>query len=115
IARVEAARKQGLKISADMYCYTAAGTGLDACVPPWVHAGGREMFRKRLVDPALRPRIVQEIKEKRDGWENFYLGAGTPDNLLLVEFAKEHLKPFQGQTLAQMAERRKRDPVETML
>src|SRR5262249_19797537 len=40
IAKVEAAGKEGLVITADMYCYTAGCTGLDACIPPWAQDGG---------------------------------------------------------------------------
>src|SRR5262245_14987788 len=58
IARVETARREGLKITADMYCYTAGATGLTACVPPWAHEGGMPALRRRIQDPALRPKIV---------------------------------------------------------
>jgi N-acyl-D-amino-acid deacylase len=115
IARVEAARKEGLKITADMYCYTAGGTGLTACIPPWVHDGGPLALRRRLQDKEQRPRIVQEIKTSTEGWENFYLGAGSPERILLVEFKQQRLKPLQGKTLAQVAEQRRKDPVETLL
>jgi N-acyl-D-amino-acid deacylase len=115
IARVETARKEGLAITADMYCYTAGATGLNASVPPWAHAGGQEALRRRLQDNATRAKIVDEILHKTTGWENFYLGAGSPDRILLVDFAKDHLKPFQGQSLAEIAKRRGKDPVETML
>jgi N-acyl-D-amino-acid deacylase len=114
IAKVEAARREGLAITANVYCYTAGATALTACVPPWVHAGGQEVLRRRLRDPALRPRIVREIREQSAGWENFYIGAGSPDNILLVGFKKEHLKPLQGKTLAQIAAQRSKDPVETL-
>jgi N-acyl-D-amino-acid deacylase len=115
IERVEAARREGLAITADMYCYTAGATGLNASIPPWVHDGGQEALRKRVRDPETRKRIVHEIRNSRDGWENFYLGAGSPDRILLVDFAKEHLKPLQGKTLADVAKQRGNDPVETLL
>jgi N-acyl-D-amino-acid deacylase len=115
ITKVEAARREGLAITADMYCYTAGATGLNASIPPWAHAGGQEALRQRLRDPKIRAQIVDEIRHKTDGWENFYLGAGSPENILLVDFAKAHLKPFQGQTLAEIAKRRGKDPVETLL
>jgi N-acyl-D-amino-acid deacylase len=115
IARIEAARREGLAVTADMYCYTAAATGLNACIPPWVHAGGQPALRRRVRDPELRPRIVREIRDSTQGWENLYRAAGSPNNILLVGFKQEALKPFQGQTLAQVAERRKKDPIETLL
>jgi N-acyl-D-amino-acid deacylase len=115
IAKVEAARRQGLAITANMYCYTAGATALTACVPPWVHSGGQEALRRRLRDPDLRPRIVREIREQSKDWENFYLGAGSPENILLVGLKKEQLKPLQGKTLAQVAAQRGKDPVETLV
>lgn len=115
IEKVEAARREGLKITADMYCYTAGSTGLNASIPPWVHDGGQDELRKRLRDTATRKRIIDEIKNRSDGWENFYLGAGSPDRILLVDFAKEQLKPLQGKTLADVAKQRGKDPVETLL
>jgi N-acyl-D-amino-acid deacylase len=115
IEKVEAARREGLAITADMYCYTAGATALTACVPPWVHAGGQEALRRRLRNPELRPRIIREIREHSEGWENFYIGAGSPDNILLVGFKKEQLKRLQGKTLAQIAALRGKDPVETLV
>ncbi len=115
IAKVEAARREGLPITADMYCYTAGGTGLNACIPPWAHEGGAPALFRRLRDPELRPRIAKEVRESSAGWENFYLGAGTPENILLVGFRKEHLKPLQGKTLAEVASQRDKDPVDTLI
>jgi N-acyl-D-amino-acid deacylase len=115
VAKVEAARREGLAITADVYCYTAGATALTACVPPWVHSGGQEALRRRLRNPDLRPRIVREIREQGEGWENFYLGSGSPENILLVGFKKEQLKPLQGKTLAQIAAQRGKDPVETLV
>src|SRR5262249_39726332 len=115
IARVEAARREGLAITANMYCYTAGATALTACVPPWVHSGGQEALRRRLRDPDLRPRIVRAIREQSKDWENFYMGAGSPENILLVGLKKERLKPLQGKTLAQVASQRGKDPVETLV
>jgi N-acyl-D-amino-acid deacylase len=115
IARVEAARRAGLDITADMYCYTAGSTGLNASIPPWAHDGGQAALRRRLREPATRERIADEIRHRSDGWENFYLGAGSPDRILLVEFAKNELKPLQGKTLAEVAAQRGNDPVETLM
>lgn len=115
IATVEAARREGLPVTANMYCYTAGATSLTACVPPWVHSGGQEALRRRLRDPDLRPRIVGEIRAQSKDWENFYRGAGSPENVLLVGFKKEQLKPLQGKTLAQVAAQRGKDPVETLV
>jgi N-acyl-D-amino-acid deacylase len=113
VAKVESARNTGLKITANMYCYTAGCTGLDACIPPWAQDGGEVAMRRRLRDPEARKRIAADL-QKTD-WPNFYANAGSPENVLLVGFKKDHLKPLQGMTLAQVAAKRGNDPVETMM
>ena len=115
LARIEAAQKAGDKITANMYTYTAAGTGLDACLPPWTAEGGYPDLFKRLRDPATRGKIAAEVKTPSDQWENLYLAAGSPDNILLVGFKSEKLKPLTGKTLAQIAQLRKSDPIETLM
>src|SRR5438477_12968345 len=72
LARIEKTQKEGLKVRANMYTYTAAGTGLDACFPPWSEDGGYEAFFKRLRDPATREKIKAEVKIDSDKWENLY-------------------------------------------
>ena len=114
IARVEAARAQGLKITADMYTYTAGSTGFDACVPPWAREGGPEALFKRIQDPATRERILEEMRRPA-GWENLCLSAGSPERLLLVEFKTEALKPLTGKRLSEVARERGTDPENTIL
>ena len=115
LARIEAAQKEGLKITADMYTYTAAGTGLDACLPPWTEEGGYPALFKRLRDPATRQKIANEVKTPSDAWENLYLAAGSPDKILLVGFKSEKLKPLTGKSLAEVAKMRGTDPIETIM
>ena len=103
IQKVEAARKEGLKITADMYTYTAGATGFDACLPPWSRSGGADAIFKRLEDPATRARISAEMKVKGPDWENICVAAGSSDRILLLEFKSEVLKPLQGKTLAEVA------------
>src|SRR5436189_4585659 len=111
IARIEAARKEGLKITADMYAYTASGTGLDACLPPWTEDGGYPALFRRLRDPVMRVIIKAEVQVDTDKWENLYLAAGSPDKILLVGFKSEKLKPLTGKTLAEVAKMRGKDPI----
>jgi N-acyl-D-amino-acid deacylase len=115
LSRIEAAQKEGLKITADMYTYTAAGTGLDACLPPWTEDGGYPALFKRLRDPATREKIADQVKTPTDEWENLYLAAGSPDKILLVGFKSSKLKPLTGKTLAEVAKMRGKDPVETIM
>ncbi len=115
LARIEAARKEGLKITADMYTYPAAGTGLDACLPPWTEDGGYPALFKRLRDPATRSTIAAQVRVDSDEWENLYLAAGAPEKILLVGFKSEKLKPLTGKSLAEIAKMRGKDPVETIM
>ncbi|HEX4665808.1 MAG TPA: D-aminoacylase [Chthoniobacterales bacterium] len=115
LAKIEAAQKEGLKITADMYAYTAAGTGLDACLPPWTEDGGYPALFKRLRDPEQRKKIAAEVKTPSDAWENLYLAAGAADKILLVGFKSDKLKPLTGKSLADVAKMRGKDPVETIM
>ncbi len=139
IQKIEKARAEGLRITADMYTYTAAATGLDAAMPPWVQEGGHRAWVTRLRDPVIRQRVVREMttpssvprvegvppsnrgQDARDtgtlagGWENFYLLAGAPENILFVGFKSEKLKPLIGKTLAQVAALRGKSPPETAI
>jgi N-acyl-D-amino-acid deacylase len=115
LAKIEAAQNEGLKITADMYTYTAAGTGLDACLPPWTEEGGYPALFKRLRDPATRAKIAGEVKTPSDAWENLYLATGSPDKILLVGFKSEKLKPLTGKSLAEVAKMRGKDPIETIM
>ncbi|MBI1853533.1 MAG: D-aminoacylase [Planctomycetes bacterium] len=115
IAKVEAARREGLRITADMYTYTAGSTGLDASMPPWTQDGGYDALFARLRDPEARKKIAAAVRTPSDDWENLYLAAGSPDRILLVEFKSEALKPLTGKTLAAVAKMRGKDPVETLM
>ncbi len=115
IKMIEDARRQGVKITANMYTYPAGGTGLDAAMPPWVFDGGREAAYKRLQDPATRKKIADAIRTPTNEWENLYLLAGSPDRILFASFKTEKLKPLTGKTLAEVARMRGKDPVETIM
>jgi len=115
LPRIERAQKEGLNVRANMYTYTAAGTGLDACLPPWSEDGGYPALFKRLRDPATREKIKAEVKIDSDKWENLYLAAGSPDKILLVGFKSDKLKPLTGKTLAEVAKMRGKDPIDTMM
>lgn len=115
IERVERARAEGLRITADMYNYTAGSTGLDASMPPWVAEGGDEAMIERLRDPATRARLIEEMRTPTDEWENLLLSAGTPDRVLLVGFRQDSLKYLTGSTLVEVAEMRGTGIEETAL
>ena len=115
VAMVERARADGLQITADVYTYPAGATGLNASIPPWVQEGGFDASLERMKDPALRERIAREMLEESDDWENMYMGAGSPDNILLIGFKTDELKPLTGKTLAEVAKMRGTDPRVTAM
>ena len=115
IARVERARAEGLRITADMYNYTAGATGLDAAMPPWVQEGGLQAWRRRLQEPAIRARVAREMRTPTNAWESLYLAAGSADNVILVGFKQDSLKKFTGRTLADVARIRGTSPEETAM
>ena len=115
IAKIEAARKSGLKITADMYTYTAAETGLDAVMPPWVQEGGLSQWISRLRDPEIRKRVKAEMDTPSDKWENFFLAAGSPDKIILCGFKNPNLRSLTGKTLGEVAKLRGTSPEEAAM
>ena len=105
IAKIDAARKGGVTITADMYTYTAGSTGLDAAMPPWVQEGGYDAWAKRLRDPTIRARVRREMTTPGGDWENLLLAAGG-EGTLLVGFKNEALRGYTGKTLAEVAKAR---------
>ena len=110
VARVEAARAEGLQITADMYTYIAGSTGLDAAMPPWVQEGGYAAWRERLLDPELRARVLAEMTEPTDEWEN---GWHQERKELLVGFNNPEL--YTGMTLSEVAAERGTSDADTII
>jgi N-acyl-D-amino-acid deacylase len=115
IERIEQARANGLSITANMYTYTAGATGLDAAMPPWVQAGGHQAWMTRLKDPVIRQRVLKEMRTASAQWENLFLLAGTPENIVLTEFRSAKLRHFTGKTLGAVARMRGTSPAETAI
>lgn len=114
IARIEAARASGTRITADMYTYTAGATGLDAAMPPWVQDGGLEAWIARLKDPVLRARVIADMRDPSPEWENLYLYAGA-NGVLLLGFKNPSLRPLIGRTLADVAAERHVSPEDAAI
>ena len=104
IARIENARQEGLKITANMYMYTASATGLSSRIPAWAHSGGNPALYKRLQDPVTRSRIIKEMRAQ-----------GPIPRTILISFRSEKLRPLTGKTLSEVAAMRGEDEVETVL
>ena len=107
IEKVEAPRKEGLPITADMYLYTATSTGLDALMPPWVQEGGHDAWVERLKDPAIRTRLKND--------NEFGFDERSPKDVLLVSFKNDALKRLTGKTLAEVAASRGTSPEDTVM
>ncbi|MET0338383.1 MAG: D-aminoacylase [Caulobacter sp.] len=114
IARVEAARGKGQRITANMYNYTAGSTGFDAAMPTWVQAGGREAWIERLKTPEIRARVLKEMRAEKPDFESLYRHAGA-EGTLLVGFRSEALKPLTGRTLADVAKERGVSPEDAII
>ncbi len=101
IAKIEAARAEGLALTADMYTYPYSGTGLASCIPPWAHDGGFEKMIERLKDSETRQRIRAEMNAPASDWENMFFENDT-DGILLAGFAKRDLRKYQGKRLTEV-------------
>ncbi len=106
VAKVNAAREEGLQITADMYSYPASSTGLDAAMPLWVQEGGYEKWAERLKDPEIRKRVADAINNPSDDFFSGIANAGGPDGVLLIGFKNPELRKYIGKTLADVAEER---------
>jgi len=115
IEKITAAREQGLRVSANMYPYSALSTSFEAAMPPWVQEGGIDAWVERLRDPDLRARVRREVSHPGNGWDNTYLAAGSPENIIAVGFKNRELKPLSGKTLAEISALRGTTPEETMM
>jgi N-acyl-D-amino-acid deacylase len=112
---VEKARKDGIDIAANIYTYTAGGTGLTASMPPTLQDGGFGKLRERLQDAAIRQQTIKDMNTNATEWENLYYAAGSADKLILVGFTKDSLKKYTGKTLAEVAVMRGKSPEETAM
>jgi N-acyl-D-amino-acid deacylase len=114
IDKIEALRKEGIAVTADMYTYVAGATGLDASMPPWVQAGGYQKWAERLKDPEIRARVKAEMATNAQDWENLGYFAG-PDGMMLIGFKNDELKKYMGKTLREISADRGQDPLDTII
>jgi dihydroorotase/N-acyl-D-amino-acid deacylase len=114
LRRIEDARKQGLKITADVYPYVAGSTSLSACLPPWALEGGTDKMVARLKDPSMRDRLKKEITTDSKDWENIYLGSGGPGGILIGSVVNRELDNWQGKRLSEIATAQNKDPLDAL-
>jgi N-acyl-D-amino-acid deacylase len=115
LARIEAARAEGVDVAANQYPYTAGSNGLDACLPPWIREGGRDPLLKRLADPKQREKAKADMLLDSDQWSNQYLGSGGPERILIASVVNTSLKKYEGKSIAQIAADDKKDPRDAVI
>jgi len=109
---VEAARARGVEIAADLYVYTAGGTGLEATIPSWAFDGGMDKLKERLRDPAIRARLKNEQKTGSPGWWNIIEAAGGWSGITLVDAANPANSKYEGKSMVEIAKQMGTDPAD---
>lgn len=114
LRRIATARRQGLKITANVYPYVAASTSLTACLPPWALEGGTDRMVARLKETATRERLKKEITTDSKDWENIYVGSGGPSGILIGSVVNRELEKWQGKRLSEIASAENKDPLDAL-
>src|SRR5438552_1979725 len=114
LRRIAAARRRGLKITADVYPYVTGSTSLRACLPPGALEGGTDRMIARLKDPQTRARLKKEIMTDSKDWENIYLGSGGPSGILISAVVNRELESYQGKRLSEIASAQNKDPLDAL-
>lgn len=115
LRRVAAARRRGLKITADVYPYIAGSTSLSACLPPWAQEGGTDKMIARLKDMRIRQQLKKEISTDSKDWENIYLGSGSANGIQIASVTNPDLEKWQGKRLSEVATAENKDPLDALL
>ncbi|HEV2111550.1 MAG TPA: amidohydrolase family protein, partial [Gammaproteobacteria bacterium] len=114
IARIDAARAQGLDISADTYAYTAWENGMAAFVPPWAHDGGSAKLIARLRDPATRAKIRADMLTPADSWDNEWLAIDGPEDIIITAVNDPALLPYEGKRVNEIAKAWNEDGIDAI-
>jgi N-acyl-D-amino-acid deacylase len=107
---VDSARARGVDVAADMYVYTAGGTGLEATIPSWAFDGGDDSLAARLANPAIRARLKREQRTGSPGWWNIIEAAGGWNGIVLANASNPANEKYVGKTIAQIAKEMRKDP-----
>src|SRR5205085_4442329 len=109
---VDAARARGVDVAADLYVYTAGGTGLEATIPSWAFEGGTDSLKARLANPQIRARLKREIATGSPGWWNIIEAAGGWDGVVLVNARNAANKKYEQKSIAQIAKDTGKEPAD---
>ncbi|HEV2904693.1 MAG TPA: D-aminoacylase [Pyrinomonadaceae bacterium] len=115
LRRIAAARRRGLKITADVYPYIAGSTSLSACLPPWAQEGGTDKMIARLRDMRIRQQLKKDISTDAKDWENIYLGSGGASGIQISSVTNRELEKWQGKRLSEVATAENKDPLDALL
>jgi N-acyl-D-amino-acid deacylase len=115
LRRIEAARARGLRVSANVYPYSRASNGLDACLPLWVREGGIDAMIARLKDPVQRERIKREMDDPNAPYENQWYGSGGAPGVMLSSVLDPQLRKYEGMTLADIGKAMGKDPRDAVM
>jgi N-acyl-D-amino-acid deacylase len=114
VAKINAARAQGMDVTADTYAYTAWFNDFSAFIPPWAHDGGTAKLIERLKDPATRIRLRKEMTTPSSDWDNEWQEIPGPESILIGVVQNPKLLPLQGKTLAEVANIQNKDPMDAL-
>jgi N-acyl-D-aspartate/D-glutamate deacylase len=112
---VEAARARGVDVAADMYVYTAGGTGLEATIPSWAFEGGNDSLRARLSSPETRARLKREQQTGSPGWWNIVEAAGGWDGIVLANARNPENAKYVGKPLSAIAREMQKEPADAAM
>jgi N-acyl-D-amino-acid deacylase len=114
VAKINAARAEGVDVTANTYAYPAWFNSMSAFVPQWAHDGGDAKLVERLKDPAMRARIRKDLMTTSKDWDNEWQEIPGPESVLICVVQNPKLLPLQGKTLADVAKIWDKDPMDAL-
>lgn len=109
IELLDEAAEKGIKVSFDQYPYAAGSTMLGVVLPPWAHGGGTDELMVRLADSKMREKMIHDIENGIQGWDNFIQFAGF-DQIFVTSVRTEKNQDAVGKNLVELAKMRGTDP-----
>jgi len=110
LLKIDSAQKAGLKITANMYPYNASSTGLVARIPTWVQDGGDAAMKKRIRDPEIRKKILDDLAK------GIPTKNSDPKDVLILHFHRDSLnKLYKNMRLDEISRLHGKNADETML
>ena len=114
VAKINAARAQGMDITADTYAYTAWFNSMSAFVPAWAHDGGDAKLIERLKDPVTRARIRKDMLTPSKEWDNEWMEIPGPEAVMICVVQNPKLLPMQGKRLSEVAKMWNKGPMDAL-